>query len=57
MAHYSYDRYAEAQDESSDAADVDLTRSVNYGARAVELNGGDVVALFYLGSAYGAAGQ
>lgn len=57
IAHYSYDRYLEAKDESSDAADVYLTRSVNYGARAVELNGGDVEALFYLGSAYDAAGQ
>lgn len=57
IAHFSYDRFVHELNEAGGAADTHLNRSLDYGAKAVEMNPGDVEALYYLGLAYEAAGQ
>lgn len=57
MAHYAYDRFVYELEESGEQAGIQLDRSIDYGARAVEANAGDVEALYYLGLAYEARGE
>lgn len=52
IAHYAFDRYNHAIENSEPDAIAYLQRSIEFGERAIEQNSGDLEALFYLGLSY-----
>jgi tetratricopeptide (TPR) repeat protein len=55
IAHYAIDRYLREPDESNQRDERDLSRSIEFGERAVSANPTDLEALYYLGLAYESA--
>jgi tetratricopeptide (TPR) repeat protein len=56
-AHYFHDRFQVQSRDDDAGASASLERSIRYGELAVERNARDLEALFYLGRAYGFAGN
>lgn len=57
LAHYFHDRFQVQNRENDAGASASLERSIHYGELAVDRNARDLEALFYLGRAYGFAGN
>ena len=58
IAHYAFDKFVEIKTgRSTGDAAVDLERAIEYGVRAVEGDGANLEAQYYLGLSYEAAGR